>query len=276
MGGVYRVLCGQLGLNHEIRLLWAVGCILALVIGDGSLSGAAATVREGVHMKKGYGVRATGLTVAYPKEFQCPPLTSFYASWTDIDGEQREEIHSGVDGGDIGDWILAPADGTVVAAWRANWGWGWEGALLIRHTPDDTNMPDGPAVIYSEFDHLKYDHIRHIRRGDKISRGQRLARVDRPGGYRFYLPEVHWEVWEADHNRLRWKKNRHGGFVWINNSARLIDPLYMLGLHSSDEKSRTVEIQPFVPGQDYRDFRGFTYILECAPVGEPVVTDVVD
>src|SRR4029077_15089759 len=54
---------------------------------------------------KGYGITETGLLPKYPGG--CSPLTSLYASWTDVDGTDRDEAHSGVDGGRLG-WPRIP------------------------------------------------------------------------------------------------------------------------------------------------------------------------
>ena len=214
-------------------------------------------------VKKGYGVTKTDLKVAYPPDFECPPLTSFYASWIDVDGTHRDEIHTGVDGGRLGDWVLAPASGTVRAVWEANWKWGPEGALLLKHTSEDVNADEAAPIYYSAFDHLSYDEIKHFKPGDKISRGQRLARVHRPGSVQAYLPEVHWEVWEVKIDELVWHTNRYKAQEWANKSSELIDPLYMLALHDLPSEGKTAMIVPFENGTDYSDFRGFTYILEC-------------
>ena len=122
------------------------------------------------------------LTPEYPLDRDCSPLTSLYLSWDDVDGTKRSEPHSGVDGGRLGDAILAPAAGVVIAVWRADWGWGLEGALMIRHSREDLGLTGGPDFYYSEFDHLRYDEIRNIRVGKRVKRGERLATVNRPGG----------------------------------------------------------------------------------------------
>lgn len=214
-------------------------------------------------MKKGYDIKATALVPVYPEGYACSPLTSLYASWTDIDGSRRPEAHSGVDGGRLGEWILAPAPGVVKAVWEANWGWGKEGALLLAHTASELNLDDGAPIYYTAYDHLKYDEIRHFSPGQRLARGDRLARVYRPGGHAHYLPEVHWEVWEVEDDTLRWISNRHGGREWRNDDARLIDPLYMLGLHDPPRDGKSVRIVPFDPKADYARFRGFTYIFPC-------------
>ena len=212
---------------------------------------------------KGYDATPTGLTPAYPETMTCSPLTSLYASWLDIDGTKRPKQHTGVDAGRLGDPILAPAPGTVKAVWRANWGWGEEGALLIEHTREDLNLTDGAAFYYSAFDHLKWAEIKAFEAGERIERGEELARVYRPGGVAKYLPEVHWEVWESDGNELNWTTNGYGGREWRLDGARLVDPLYMMSLETRPGPDFSVQIPAFTAGKDYRQFKGFTYILPC-------------
>lgn len=216
-------------------------------------------------MKKGYGIKETGLKPVYPSNFKCSPITSLYASWIDIDGSRRDEIHSGIDAGKFGEWILAPASGTVRAVWEANWQWGSEGALLLKHDRRDVNLPNGSKHYYSEFDHLNFDEIKHFKVGQKIERGQKLARVSRPGEQSSYLPEVHWEVWEVGSDDLVWRKNRYDAPEWWNETAQLIDPLYMLGINDPPKDGTSVRITPFEAGRDFKRYRGFTYILACQP-----------
>ena len=227
---------------------------------------APAASHQDSHVRNGYDIEKTGLIARYPKTLRCSPLTSFYASWDDVDGTRRSEPHSGVDGGRLGDPIFSPAAGSVKAVWKANWGWGEEGALLIRHSREDVALKDGPLYYYSEFDHLKYDEIQSITEGSKVVRGQKLATVSRPGGKKQYLPEVHWEVWEvADDSLTTWQRNKFGGQRWTNSSAHLIDPLYMLGRNDPPSEDGSVDIQPYRDGEDFRSFKGFTYILPCTP-----------
>jgi len=214
---------------------------------------------------KGYDIAETGLTPVFPTGYSCPPLTSLYASWIDVDGTRRTERHSGVDGGRLGDSILSPAPGVIRAAWKADWGWGNEGAILIRHTAEQLGLT-GSKIYYSEFDHLRMREARAFEEGEDIARGEELAVVGRPGGNRSYLPEVHWEVWEADDDELEWSTNKHGGRFWTNKTARLIDPLYMLGLHSPPAEDGKVTVVPFDESTDFSKFRGFTYIFPCVKI----------
>jgi hypothetical protein len=228
---------------------------------------AAAFAHDKGAWKKGYDITKTGLTPRYPTNMSCSPLTSFYASWDDVDGTRRDEAHSGVDGGRLGEAILSPAPGQVVALWRANWGWGEEQALLIKHTAQEINLKEHKNLVYySEFDHLNLHEPISLSPNDAVVRGQRLASVFRPGGKRDYLPEVHWEVWEADAaSHLTWQTNKFGGRYWLIQSARLVDPLYMLSLNGVVHDDLNVDIIPYQPNVDYSNFIGFTYILPCHP-----------
>jgi len=211
---------------------------------------------------KGYGVTETGLVPKYPDN--CSRLTSLYASWTDVDGSNRGEAHSGVDGGRLGEPIFAPGPGEVRAVWMANWGWCKEGALLIRHSAKELNLDGGVDYYYSAFDHLSYEELKHFQEGDRIERGQILAHVYRPGGKPFYLPEVHWEVWEVRNDEaLTWHENARGRPSWSNHTAKLIDPLYMLSREPGTFDGHTVNIAPFRRGKDNSAYAGFTYILPC-------------
>jgi murein DD-endopeptidase MepM/ murein hydrolase activator NlpD len=247
----------------RLALTGALPAVVVAALLGGSRNIAAAEWNGDIEMR-GYDITPSGLKLRYPHGFECSPLTSLYASWIDVDGTRRAEIHSGVDGGRLGDWILAPGPGTVRAAWQADWGWGSEGALLISHTSQELNLTEDIPVYYSEFDHLSVDEIRHFEVGESIVRGQKLARVFRPGGNEEYLPEVHWEVWAiSKEDELSWSTNKVGGKYWINESARLIDPLYMLARNTPPDSEGGVVVTPFVANNDYRDFHGFTYILPC-------------
>jgi hypothetical protein len=187
-----------------------------------------------------------------------------YASWKDVDGTRRDEAHSGVDGGRLGDSILSPAPGTIKAVWKANWGWGEEGALLIRHDKDDLGLTAGSNYYYSEFDHLKFDEIQSIVAGGEVARGQKLATVSRPGGDKQYLPEVHWEVWKlSDDSLTTWQLNKFNGRYWTNPTAHLIDPLYMLSRNTPPAEDGSVLIQPYTGKNHLGGFKGFSYVLPC-------------
>jgi murein DD-endopeptidase MepM/ murein hydrolase activator NlpD len=246
-------------------VVWFAGALAGIWLAGSAIANEQMSPSKPVPMKKGYGVKETGLKPVFPANYKCSPITSLYASWLDVDGTRRDEIHTGIDAGKLGEEILAPAAGTVRAIWKADWQWGTEGALLIRHDRHDVNIPNGSRYYYSEFDHLNFEEIKDLKVGQKVARGEALAHVSRPGEQSSYLPEVHWEVWEADNDNLVWRKNRYDAPEWWNDSAQLIDPLYMLGIHKPPDDGKSVEIVPFEKGADYRRFRGFTYILPCRP-----------
>lgn len=135
---------------------------------------------------------------------------------------------------------------------------------MIRHSRTDLGLADGPEHYYSEFDHLRYAEIRSIAVGQRVARGEQLATVFRPGGKRRYLPEVHWEVWTIDDDgATTWRDNEYGRPAWRNETAELIDPVHMLSLNAPPSTDGSADIAVFEPGRDYREFRGFTYILPC-------------
>ncbi len=172
-------------------------------------------------------------------------------------------MHTGIDTGRLGEPVLSPADGTVISAWIADWGWGEEGALLIRHSKQDLNYKNGAPHYYSAFYHLKTDMIKNFRPGQKVTRGEKLATVFRPGGNEKYLPEVHWETWAVSNDAsLEWKKSDVGYYYWTNTEAQLVDPLYLLGLHTKTD-AKKIPITPYDNNSNYNNFQGFTYILPC-------------
>ncbi len=81
-------------------------------------------------------------------------MTSLYASWDDVDGTRREEPHSGVDGGRLGDQIYRQRQ---AMSWRcgAELGLGEEQALLIEHTKKELDVDGRQDLVYfSEFGRL--------------------------------------------------------------------------------------------------------------------------
>ena len=215
---------------------------------------------------KGYDAIPTGLVPQYPFDSVCPALTSLYGSMTDVDGSKREKPHTGVDGGRFGDVVIAPADGKIIAVWETNHGWGPEWSVLISHTSRDLNLSENDVLFLSEFDHLERKDVAHLRKDNRIKRGQTLGKVRHPGGNPEFPAETHWEVYEVPlsaENNSSWIKNKHGGDIWVNQSARLIDPLYMLSRNQRKNSRGRVDLTPFTKGNDYSAFRGFTYIFEC-------------
>ena len=215
---------------------------------------------------KGIGVKSTGLTPVYPSNYACSKLTSLYGSWTDVDGSRRSEPHCGVDGGRLGEEIYMPGPGIVQAAWETNFGWGLEGSLLILHRREDLNLDTGAPFYYSEFDHLKLEDIGRLVPRQDLARGQVIGFVSRPGNSPRFIPEVHWEVYEVwDPGKIEWVEKRRKKY-FLNKTAELIDPLFMLARHQGTLRNLCVEIRPFSTSENYDDFKGFTYILPCQKI----------
>jgi murein DD-endopeptidase MepM/ murein hydrolase activator NlpD len=207
----------------------------------------------------------TGLAPVYPEEFVCSPITSPFGSMTDLDLSRRSQPHVGIDLGNPGDVVIAPANGTVRAIWRVQHEWGNDWNVLIIHVPADLNLPKSPVVYFAEFDHLQSDDIAHLKAGDRLRRGDRIGVVRHPGNNSRFRAEVHLEVYEVPANRqneISWHTDL-GFRYWLNPSAQVIDPLYLLAHHQNEIVNGKVEIVPFLPDGDYRDFRGFTYPLFC-------------
>lgn len=211
-------------------------------------------------------VSSTGYFPRYPRDSICPTLTSLHGSSANVDGSKRENPHVGVTGGRMGDAVIAPADGHVIAIWETNFGWGIEWNVLIQHAAADLNLSDEKSIFYSEFSHFYKKDLQHLRVDQAITRGQPIGRVHFPGGNPKYHAEVHWEVYEVPDiasSKIIWIKNESGFDIWQNNKARPVDPLYMLSLHQGISSAGEVRIVPFTTGNDYSEFKGFSYIFEC-------------
>lgn len=247
------------------KLLFAsFGVLLILAIAAGiTMFGSGRKSADQMKLK-GLGVVATGLKPLYPANYTCSKLTSLYASWIDVDGSRRSEPHSGIDGGALGEPIYAPGPGTVVAAWHTNLGWGMEGSLLILHRRDDLNLESGPPFYYSEFDHLRLQDVDAFETGQDLERGEIIGHVKRPGNQSEYLPEVHWEVYEVtDPKKIEWITEDDDKTYFLNATAQLIDPLFMLAQHDGGPKDLLSRIEPPSVAEDEDSFKGFSYILPC-------------
>ena len=210
------------------------------------------------------GIPQGGLHPVFPKGFTCPPITSYYASWLDVDGTRREDVHEGIDLGNWGDAILAPADGTVVAVWATDVSYGPEWNLLISHKAAEMGL-DGDMVYFSEFDHLGAD-VSALHAGQTLERGQKIASVQVPGGVRSYIPETHWETYRLPASRVGetyWADNglERGFLTWFNPYAVVVDPLSLMALHQEDRKK--ANIIAYDVARNFDNFVGFTYPLAC-------------
>ncbi len=207
------------------------------------------------------------LTPAYPADLGCGRISSLFGDPTDLDGSPRPEPHEGIDLGDFGDLVIAPADGLVRAVWRVEHDWGDDWNLLLVHSPGDLSLPDSGLVYFTEFDHLQRRDLGRLEAGSRLRRGDRIGRVRHPGNDPRFRAELHVEVYEvpaARQDELSWRTDL-GFRYWLLPSARLVDPLAMMALHQEEVLAGRVQVVPFWPGTDYRGFKGLTYPLACPP-----------
>ncbi len=215
---------------------------------------------------KGYDASPTVPRPVYPDTHTCSRITSLYGSWMDLDGTRREERHVGIDVGEFGDTVLAPAAGVVTAIWETDHGWGKDWNVLIGHSAADLDMPDPGIAYYSEFDHLQFGDIEHLLVGNTVMRGEEIGVVRHPGGNQQFRPEVHWEVYEvatARRHDLVWKVDGNGNEFWWNGSADLIDPLFLMSRGQAEPVDGKVDIVPFDSDVEPSRYRGFTYPILC-------------
>ncbi len=191
----------------------------------------------------------------------CGKISSGYSDLRDLDGTLRDRPHTGIDLGEIGDTVIAPAHGRILAIWSVDHGWGRDWNLLILHKATDLNLPETGHVYLSEFNHLQRRDMPHLYVGEELQRGRPIGRVRHPGDNRKFRGEVHLEVYKLSESRLsetRWLKEK-GLRYWWNGDAELIDPLWMLTRNNAE----TGVVALFDPETQDRRFSGFVYPLLC-------------
>jgi len=202
----------------------------------------------------------------YPAGMKCGKISSYFGDTLDLDGTRRDVAHEGIDLGNLGDRVIAPANGTVLAIWAVHHTWGTDWNLLIHHTQDDLNMQKSGSFYVSEFDHLQKRNMPGLKPGDKIKAGQVLGRVGHPGKNPRFAPEVHLEVYRLPNgtwNKTTWH-NADGIRYWWNDAADLIDPMWMLTRQNANRKSSTSNIQLFNGSPNAPKNVGFVYPLLCS------------
>jgi murein DD-endopeptidase MepM/ murein hydrolase activator NlpD len=105
------------------------------------------------------------IPIQYPPG--APTITSGFHSWTSINGKSRRIAHQGIDiKGDVGQVILAVADGTVLEATVDEC---WGPTIAVDHGEE----PDGKKIV------ALYGHVGDllVADGDQIKRGQPIARL---------------------------------------------------------------------------------------------------
>jgi len=204
-------------------------------------------------------------TPLYPAGMACGKISSPFGDLRDLDGSRRKAPHTGIDLGNHGDVVIAPARGTLVAIWAVHHPWGRDWNLLMRHTTQDLNLPTRPVVYYSEFDHLQRKDIPPFEPGQTLAQGTPIGIVRHPANAPRFRAEVHLEVYEIplqDLSDTTWH-NDHGFRYWWNDAAKLIDPLTMMGHHMTQGQGKGVAPAMFQPGKTRPDFPGFVYPLAC-------------
>ncbi len=141
--GIRAAVNGLMGAGRMLSVLLAVSlvCVVFVAVRD------AAVASDHPDSLKGYNATPTILRPVYPSTHACSPITSLYGSWFDLDGTRRDERHTGIDLGELGDIVLAPAAGVVTAIWETDHGWGTDWNVLITHSAADLNLPES----YREF-----------------------------------------------------------------------------------------------------------------------------
>lgn len=116
-------------------------------------------------------ITATGLSVAFPTEFECAPIASPYASAYRFDGSpRRDDRNSGLHGGmDLtlkeGTPLLAVSAGEVIARGE---GGRLEGIFLwLRLAPADTGLP---FWVFAKYQHLAALPFPNV--GERVQVGQ--------------------------------------------------------------------------------------------------------
>lgn len=119
-------------------------------------------------------ITATGLSVAFPTEFECAPIASPFASPNRFDGSTRRgDRNSGLHGGmDLslkeGTPLLAISSGEIIARGE---GGRLEGIFLwLRHAPADTGLP---LWTFTKYQHLST--LPTLTEGDRVQAGQFIA-----------------------------------------------------------------------------------------------------
>jgi murein DD-endopeptidase MepM/ murein hydrolase activator NlpD len=144
------------------------------------------------------GCGALGPEIIYP--VNAPRIFSDYGSWSSPGGT-RPTAHDGLDiegrlgdrWGGVGAPVLAAADGTVI---RSNWsdsaGW-W---IVIDHGRDE----DG-AYLRTAYLHHSENLVKD---GQRIKRGQTIAKVGHTGGNSGLHPHLHFTVYRRDKDGKKW------------------------------------------------------------------------
>jgi len=183
-------------------------------------------------------ITATGLSVAFPTEFECAPIASPFASPNRFDGSTRRgDRNSGLHGGmDLslkeGTPLLAISSGEVIARGE---GGRLEGIFLwLRHAPADTGLPFWVFIKYQHLAALPFPNV-----GDRVQVGQVIGLSGNTGttggpfgatGY----PHLHLSAFYGPRSEYT-KKGMFNSMIQAHGAA-LDDPLILYLRGVSDLK----------------------------------------
>lgn len=121
--------------------------------------------------RRDHAISASGLSVAFPSDYTCEPISSPFSSPTRHDGSSRRGdrnggLHGGIDLSlKAGTPLLAIANGEIIALGE---GGALEGIYIwLRHTPKDT---DSPYFVFSKYQHLSV--LPTLKVGDHVMAGK--------------------------------------------------------------------------------------------------------
>jgi len=135
-----------------------------------------------VNAMRSYGFFSTGLVPVYPDVYDCPKVTSPFASPYRTDGSERSKrFFQGLHGGmDIpqpkGTPLLAMADGELIIKHEGQEGGIGGRGLWIRHSPEQSGTG---KWVFIEYKHL--DKLPALNEGDSVKMGQVIGETGNSG-----------------------------------------------------------------------------------------------
>jgi murein DD-endopeptidase MepM/ murein hydrolase activator NlpD len=181
----------------DLTKRWRIPAVVALL----ALASCAIQPHDGKPLAKEYNEpRREIVPVHYPPG--APIISSEYASHVNATGQTRTYIHNGLDLGKFGDDVLAMADGIVTRASGNEWG----NTIMLYHGRDEDGLR-----FYTSYGHL---HAFHVKKGDRVKRGQVIATVGGSGKAAGIIPHLHMMTLKYTDNRNDSVINRSPHRFW--------------------------------------------------------------
>lgn len=125
---------------------------------------------------------ASKSSIVYPDN--SPSISSDFGSWKNTKGGTRKKKHNGIDiSGEIGDPILAAADGVVIKT-GSHHKWGL--SITIDHGKNN-NGKQIMTVYY-------HNNLNLVKEGDKVSLGDKIGELGHCP--KCLTPHLHFSVWK--------------------------------------------------------------------------------